>query len=942
MKKAFLIASLAMLFVCLLAIGVGARTFESNYDIVVEKFYDGNDTEIKPDWANVTDENATAVIKRADNSFIRVPAYDVFKANGNNQFMAAGSNFDFGWLEGQLGEELTLENLVAFEVPNGTKSFSGAISDGIFTALEEFVIPTSVTSLPQSMFRNNNVLIKVFVKQTMGQDGNVQGVTTVPGWFADITDNSVSRLEAFDFELDYVTSLGQNAFMNSALKSFKVNAPMTSLGSTAFCGCKSLETVELNNTGNPIGVGSKLFAGCISIRQVTLNNFSSLPDYLFEDANGAAGTLIFEATGIATTGTMPFKNATNLKSATIIGPLTSIGSNMFLGCSNLETVEIINTLDTPATGGDNLCDGRTTLKSVTMEGVNIGKYAFRNINGSEMKLSFTNVASIGEQAFYKAGNITELYIEGELESVGNSTYRECPKLTKLTIINTGDTYVSSGNGESNPELLELKLVGKFDIGKPAFQNNTKLKTLYLGEGVRNVEYQAFFQCYALETAYLADTITSIADRAFDMNGSGKQTSASFMFVDENGNMDNTLPTSLTFTGGHFLKGYTVANTYIIYPQGYTSAANSAYDFEHAILPQGFSIIYLGKMTSVDYSWMYKHNNSRDITVYLTNNSTSDIGGERINVNVAEDGTMSHGSYAGATTGTLEFVIDDNLHNYIKPVDYIKFIFCGSGEVCFLTRVNIPREEGGATSWGNFVSMPVTYEQLEAAYDVYNATAETDKTVPVKHPIVSAPVFSPANCTQAGGLKTFCLGCGQIVSIEKTEDALGHNLGEAYYIFTTLTEKGKTCKDCVRCGEFTEETEHENAILTDIGYSVMTFETGNGTASFDNGYTIDNELLAIYEATKGTTVTFGVAFNAYDGFDFDGTLDSFKVKSDIVASSDADFGAFAYKVIYSDASRFDALIVIGVYARENEALTFVNADNGVFAPVSYNSVLNSAQ
>ncbi len=844
-KKLFLALVVSILFVCLFAIGVSAADFASDYTTDITEIGTG------PGWADLTDTNATAVIKKADGTAVRIPAYYIVKTG--TTFYTNGTNMDFGWITTKLGEEITTANLVALDIPSDFTSISGAFNGTNLPALEELVIPTSITSLGQSMFRNNNVLRKVFVKQTRDAEGNVQGVTTLPGWFADITNGSVSALEEFNFELDYLTSIGGNAFMNSAIKSFRIEAPITSIGGTVFCGCQSLETVYINNTGDIITIGSKVFAGCTNIKSVTLNGLS-LSDYLFENANGAAGTLEFVATNVATTGTMPFKNATNLKSAIISGPIESVGNSLFLGCSSLETVSITNTLATSATGGKNMCDGLKNLKSVSLHGISIGDYAFRQIAGTDMALKFTNVGLIGTQAFYKAENITELYISGPFTSVGNSTYRECPKLTKLTVINTGDTLVSAGNGESNPVLEELRLEGKFEIGSPTFQNNTALKHIYLGTGVQSVGRMAFFKCYALETAYLADTIQTIADSAFDMDAAGKQTSEIFMLVDENGNMDNTLPTSLTSTGGHFLKGFTFANTRFVYPSGYTSAANSAYDFENAVYPEGFNIVYLGKMTIINHHILYKHNNSKDITIYLTQNKASDLKGERINVNIAEDGSMSHGSYAGSTTGTLEIVIDDNLQNNIKPAEYVKFYFCGSDEIVFVTRVNIPREEGGASSWGNFVSMPVTYAQLTAA----GVTID-------KHPIIMDPKYYAPTCEDIGGVKTFCV-CGTLVKLENEEPALGHmydaeKLIDKYY--PLVNGVANYFADaihiylCPQCNENVEETFENTSLFTNYGYSA------NEEDYKQISYTVyaNEKLITEFSSYKDVTIKYGLVISA---------------------------------------------------------------------------------
>lgn len=834
MKKKLLISFFVVVaLICLLAVGVSAAELSSNYKNEITKFYDG-ETEVGPEWANLDDKTSTAVIKKADESTVRVPVYYIFKAKSNNQFAANDTtNLDFGWISEKLGEEITAANVVVLEIPEGTMSISGSFTNDnkVFTNLEELVIPTTVTSLGQFMFRNNIVLRRVFVKQSMNEDGTVNGVTTLPNWFADNTNGTVSALEAFDFELDYVTSIGANAFMNSALKSFKATAPMTNIGSTIFSGCKSLETVEMNNTSDTIWMGSKAFAGCTNIKNVTLNGFS-LPDYLFEKANGLTGGFTFVATNVTKIGQQVFKNSTNLSSVTISGPIESISSSMFLGCTNLETVKITNTLKTPVSAGNNMCDRLKNLKSVELHGVSIGAYSFREIGGTDMVFKATNVGYIGESAFYKAANITELYIEGPFTSIGKSTYRECPKLEKLTIINTGDTYVLIGNGESNPVLRELHIEGKIDVkDTPVFQNNVSLKHVYLGNGVREIGPQAFYKCYALETMYLADTITVIGDRAIDMDAAGNQTSTSFMFVDENGNMDNTLPTSLTKIDGHFLKHFTISNTQIIFPEGFTyHNSTQAYDFEGTIYPEGFSIVYLGKMTAVNLHKLYQHNESKGLTVYLTQNTASDIKNYRVEANVSESGVISHGAYAGINpNGTLEIIIDDRLHNNIKSAEHIKFIFCASNEVCFVTRVNILWGENTSSTWGNFVSTPVTYEQVVADMQAYNDTNgdAPDVIIPEKHPIVDKEgTYYAPTCTDEGGTKYFCI-CGALVKIEGVEAPTGHSDEGAYVliVYPTLNgasnyfENASRVYDCVKCTETQSEEISDSALfIADKGYS----------------------------------------------------------------------------------------------------------------------------
>ena len=926
MKKILLTAFLVAVLSCFFALSISAATFVSDYTSEVTKFYDTDGvTELMPDWVDLDDRDATAVIKKADGDCIRIPLYYIYQEKGTefkqdvrDESNTGSTGFRYAWLSQQLGEDINHANLIALDIPHGTEKVNSLSS---LTALEEVVFPTTATGFPKS--ENNKTLKKVFAKQTVGEDGTVLGITAI----SDYSFKNVNTLCSFGLELNYATYVGSNAFLNTAITEITLEGPFTFIGTGSFAGCKQLKSVSLNNTSDTIiGCGKQSFMGCVALESVSLNSFS-LTEYSFEKISGGA-ELTFVATNVGKVEGYVFAASANLVSVDISGPITSVGNHVFSNCTNLASVRLYNTLSEPATCGNNICDGRTKLKSVSMHGISIGSYAFRNINGEDMTVTLTNVGYVGEGAFYRAGNITELYIEGAFEYIGASTYRECPKLKKLTVINTGDTRVTAGNGESNPVLEELYLCGKFEIkGSPVFQNNVSLKHVYLGEGVTELGPNSFYKCYALETMYLADTISVIGDRAIDMENVKNQTSESFMFVDENGNMDNTLPESLTHIGGHFLKCIKIANTQLIFPKSFTNhTSEQNYDFENTSYPEGFSIVYLGKMTAVNLHYLYQHNMSKEITVYLTQNTAADIKNYRITAKVSADGTISHGEYAGINPdGTLEIIIDERLHNNIKATEYIKFYFCGSDEVCFVTRVNILWGENTASSWGNFVSTPVTYAQLEAAY------TKDGKTAPANHPLVSAPEYSDATCTVDGGIKTFCLGCGKVASIEKTSDAIGHNYDyvdsdEAVLLSIVYESYGKTGVKAISCGNCGEVGEFDaEALFVCLGYSACEFDE----SGISVGYMINRVAIAEYEDVNSATLEYGVFAVAGakledgDVFNESGNAINGAV---VVAVSESGNDMFEIKVVgFTSEAQKSAKIAMGAYVKKEGEISYLQAE-----------------
>jgi hypothetical protein len=422
-KKLFLAILTVALFACLFAISVGASGFVSDYTSEVTKFYDGS-TEIKPDWADLSDTSATAVLKKADETYVRIPLYYIYQANGSTELRheirtkTGSAGFRYDWIGTQLGQTFTHASLVALDIPEGIKTTSGL---GNYTALKEVVFPLTATGFPKS--EKHPTLEKVFAKQQRQADGTIKGITTV----ASYSFKNVTTLEYFKLELDYVTYIGENSFLNTAVKELRFEGPFTGMGSAPFGGCAKLEEIYINNLSANRVNGGQMFSGNHVLREAVLNGID-LPDYAFQGANGLAdGGLTIVATNVGVMGLMAFKNMVNLSSVEISGPITSIGSSLFTGCSNLTSVKIVNTSSTPASCGSSMCSSLKKLQRVELQGISIGEYAFRDAGAPEgLTIICTNVGSIGKEAFAvqggKSGNVKTVDVSGNITSIGGNLF----------------------------------------------------------------------------------------------------------------------------------------------------------------------------------------------------------------------------------------------------------------------------------------------------------------------------------------------------------------------------------------------------------------------------------------------------------------------------------------------------------------------------------------
>lgn len=317
---------------------------------------------------------------------------------------------------------------------------------------------------------------------------------------------------------------------------------------------------------------------------VSVVDFSAFADTLTTGKCGENVTYSFdESTGVLTisgTGDMsqwpeddsPWYADTHIKTLIIDEGVTSIGARAFQSCSNLSNVQLPNSLI--SINSDAFCNCRS-LTSVTIpDGVtDIGYSAFEsctnltsfNVNAGNSNYSSqdgvlfnkdkteliqypvgnerttydipNSVTSIGDYAFSKCANLSNVTIPSSVTSIGNDAFSECMNLSNVTIPNSVTsigcdafygckrlTSVTIGNGVTSienstfSECTSLTSVTIPDsvtnIGYFAFQDCTSLKNVTIPDSVTSIEYGAFYNCKNLVNVTIPNTLTNIGAHAF--------------------------------------------------------------------------------------------------------------------------------------------------------------------------------------------------------------------------------------------------------------------------------------------------------------------------------------------------------------------------------------------------------------------------------------------
>ena len=194
-------------------------------------------------------------------------------------------------------------------------------------------------------------------------DGNVvnsYGMTYALRTFgANITSNTyVNGQGIITFDAP-VTSIGESAFSScNVLTSITIPNSVTSIGNYAFNNCQNLTSVTIPNSVTSIG--GSAFSNCTSLTSITIpNSVTSIGGSAFRGCTSLTSVNI--PNGITSIGTSTFHNCYSLISITIPNSVISIGSYAFGGCKALTSVTIPASVTSINSGAFDTCSSLTHI-----------------------------------------------------------------------------------------------------------------------------------------------------------------------------------------------------------------------------------------------------------------------------------------------------------------------------------------------------------------------------------------------------------------------------------------------------------------------------------------------------------------------------------------------------------------------------------------------------
>ncbi len=575
-----------------------------------------------------------------------------------------------------------------------------------------------------------------------------------------LTISGTGRMTDYNYNMTWTT--GSAVYKTTAPWSVDVKKAIiengaTGIGASAFCGCSSLKSISIPES--VISIGGFAFYGCDSLASLAIpEGVTSINDWAFSDdvllrtpCESAAQTCITDkgyrcelqhdigddgicvrcgndasivcygkcgddvswtlsdAGMLVVSGTGEMDDfddhgpwGKEVRQATILSGVTSIGDCAFSDCKNMVSVAIPEGVSTIGDYAFETCRSLTDI-AIPDSVTGIGRNAFRACIGLTSVTIPTGTTSIGAGAFIYCKNLESMTIPEGVTSINSGTFTGCSSLTSLTLpdsvtnISTGDeedtiprtvtihapcgsaSYTwATGNGYScvlihDPDesgvcrrcgkdagvacygtcgenlrweiddagVLTITGTGQMTDYWPRGPWGTAVKQAVLESGVTSIGDYAFLGCSSLTGVTIPNSVTSIGYEAF--SGCSSLTSV-------------TIPDSVTSIGSSAFRDCS-GLTSVTIPDSVTSIGDRAFvecsSLTSMAIPNG--------VNSIEESLFYGCSSLTNVTI--------------------PDSVTSIGDYAFLGCSSLTGV---TIPNSVTSIGYEAFSGCSS-----LTSVTIP-------------------------------------------------------------------------------------------------------------------------------------------------------------------------------------------------------------------------------------------------------------